>query len=92
VILVSSVGREVLTKSDGKLSAEYTELAEQVKRHGLVTYRYLLAPNDEAIKDYEWKNFDNNWTKRMYEMGKREGEKAISDGQGKRFKDLMAKK
>lgn len=92
VILMSSVGREVLTKADGKLSAEYSELAEQVGRHSLVTFRYLMAPDEHAIKDYEWKNFDNNWTKRMYEMGKREGEKAINDGQGKRFHDLKSKK
>ena len=63
-----------------------------MNKHYLVEYRHLLSPHSSALLDFQWKNFDNNYTKRMYEIGKLDAIEVLTKQlPGERFRQLKEK-
>ena len=92
VIMVASQGAEVVEpENEDSLYNHWTELQKSMGKHTLVVYRHLLSPMKENINDFEWKNFDNNYTKHMYEIGKRDAAEVVARKEGERFNKLIEK-
>ena len=89
-VLLDSDGIDCLECKITKPSSQgMKEIIDAMQKHPDVHYRYLMSPHNKLVKDFDYYNFDHQYTNELLEAGKFDARKAIHEGPGARFKKLQ---